>query len=124
MAFDIYWFNHYISLQPGKLASGQEIIETMQLICNDERYKPYLHQVWDFSKTERLTLKSTDLQTISSLNQHKYLLNSSAYLAIIAPKPAVFYRMQAIVSYAKAQFRNSKVFENSVSAHHWLGINA
>ncbi len=123
MAFDVHWFPTHISLVPGEQATGNDIVETLKLIWKDERFNGSLHQIWDFTKTKDFTIKTVDLQKINVLTQNNCMIDSSVCLAIVAPNPSVYYRMQALVSYTNARLFNSRVFSSLEKAQYWLNVD-
>lgn len=123
MPFNSYWYEDHIFLKPAQHASGQDIVETIRALFKDQRYDPSLHQVWDFSQTEELTIQSADLKAINALSEECCLVTSMAYLAMVAPNPAVYCRIQALVSFTKTGKCNSKVFTDLDKALHWMDID-
>lgn len=120
MAFEISWHKDHISIFTGAQATGREIIDAMQVLWLDERFDATLPQVWDFSATQKFEVSLSDLQQINSLTQEQCLLDRTTCLALVAPEPSVYVRLQAVINYTKARLCNSKVFNDIDQALSWM----
>ncbi len=120
MTFDAHWHKNYIFIRAGQLASGEDLLETLEALYKDPRFDDSLDQVWDFTDTEEFKLSTSDLLRFNNISDQACFVSDTTCLALVAHHPSVYFRLQAIVSYTRERGCNTKVFSHKDDAHAWI----
>ena len=97
-----------------------DILETIDSLSKDPRFDSSFNQVWDFSETREFSLKTADLKQFNKFAHEHCVVDESACLAMVAPNPSVYFRLQAIISFTETRNCRSKVFSSEDEAKHWI----
>ena len=120
MTFDSSWHKNYIFIRAGQMASGEDLLDTLETLSKDPRFDDSLDQVWDFTDTKEFRLSTNDLMRFNKISEDDCFVKETTCLALVAHHPSVYFRLQAIVSYTRAHGCNSKVFSHKEDAHAWI----
>jgi len=102
------------------VVSGEELINSISNVYNDERYLRLKYWIGDRTGCTKFLPDTNCFKTIAELNKKESLRNPEMLLALIAPRDFEFGMSRMFEVFAEESLFRTKVFRDRDTAEKWI----